>query len=390
MPQSVAQTVKTIIDAASWNDRVNLIRQIPEEYGRAQWRGVFAKLSEDLYVPQLTPDFAYVHWREGFELSKIEDAYQAAVRQTSHFTKVSVADLQACLIAEPKSLLIFRLFLGYLPQELAAATTSVANALKSQAEVRQDLAEDPQPHDSLDLKAEPLTKGRIKSIEAGNAQPKTKSLIRARVLAVTITRGMEGTLFPDSPDGLRSKQDRPDLAEGWGSVQAYAEGGVPFPIYLHQRHYGGAFRQLLDSTSGKRGDTIENAVEEAFKDAGIPFIRTGSSNQTEIAQRFNLTVRPAPDFVVYDSSNTLAAILECKGANDGGTARDKAARFRSLREEAQRLGGIPVFAVLGGLGWTRTSDALGPVVQACDGRVFTLSTLSEMLEVNPFPGLRSP
>jgi hypothetical protein len=80
-------------------------------------------------------------------------------------------------------------------------------------------------------------------------------------------------------------------------------------------------------------------------------------------------------------------MLECKGANDGGTARDKALRFARLREESIRLGGIPLLAVLGGLGWTRVNDTLGPVVRDCDGRVFTIATLPEMLTVQPFPSL---
>jgi hypothetical protein len=80
-------------------------------------------------------------------------------------------------------------------------------------------------------------------------------------------------------------------------------------------------------------------------------------------------------------------MLEAKAANDGGTARDKAARFAALSQEARRLGGVPLFALLSGLGWTRTQDALGPVVARCDGRVFTLATLPEMLTVDPFPDL---
>lgn len=159
-------------------------------------------------------------------------------------------------------------------------------------------------------------------------------------------------------------------------------------MLLHQREYGGAFRQLQDATSTLRGNVLEEPVEDLFKSAGIPFHRTGSANQAIIAQRFNLTVKPAPDFVIFDNtSGTLRAILECKVANDGGTARDKAARFRSLRAEAQRLGGVPVFAVLGGLGWQRTSDALGPVVRDTDGRAFTLATLPEILECEPLPTL---
>lgn len=97
---------------------------------------------------------------------------------------------------------------------------------------------------------------------------------------------------------------------------------------------------------------------------------------------------PAPDFVVFDpADDSLKAMLECKGTNNGGTARDKALRFRSLKAESVRLGGIPLIAVLGGIGWARINDALGPVVRDSDGRVFTLSTLTAMLEVSPFPSL---
>jgi hypothetical protein len=188
---------------------------------------------------------------------------------------------------------------------------------------------------------------------------------------------------------LRRKTDDPGTASGWASARAYATSGVPLPAFLHQRAYGGAFRQLLDATSSSRGDILETAVEELLSEAGIPFIRTGTHDQAAISTRFGLTVRPAPDFVIFDPRTTaLKAILECKVANDGGTARDKAARFRSLRTEAQRLGGVPVIAVLGGIGWRRTADALGPVIRDTDGRTFTVATLASLLELDPFPSLR--
>ena len=101
-------------------------------------------------------------------------------------------------------------------------------------------------------------------------------------------------------------------------------------------------------------------------------------------------MRPAPDFVVFDETGSLRALLECKAANDGGTARDKAARFAALRAEATRLGGVPLFAVLAGLGWTRTQDALGPVIRDTDGRTFTIPTLAEMMKVQPFLTLIRP
>ena len=141
---------------------------------------------------------------------------------------------------------------------------------------------------------------------------------------------------------------------------------------------------MLDATSSRRGDLIEDAVEAVFAENRVPYIRTGSHNQGDIMARFGLEVRPAPDFVVFDeSSDSLMAMLECKGANDGGTARDKALRFGKLKAESMRLGGIPVMAVLGGIGWQRVNDTLGPVLADTDGRVFTMSTLQEMLRIAP-------
>ena len=87
-----------------------------------------------------------------------------------------------------------------------------------------------------------------------------------------------------------------DTAAGWSSVQAYARDGVPFAMFLHQRHYGGAFRQLLDATSTERGNLIEDAVEELLEAHGISFVRTGAHNQREIEERFEVAVHPAPDF----------------------------------------------------------------------------------------------
>lgn len=81
-------------------------------------------------------------------------------------------------------------------------------------------------------------------------------------------------------------------------------------------------------------------------------------------------------------------MIECKSINDGGTARDKASRFTKLRVESQRLGGPAVIAVLDGLGWTRVTDALGPVIRDTDGRVFTTETLPALLEIHPVSGLR--
>lgn len=357
-----AQNIAAAVAAAPWAERVALIRTVPEKFGTAQHAQIYASIATAVYVPHLTPDFGYVHWRGEYELSSVQAPYRAAHAATEGFTRVDVAALTAAIEQTPATIRIFRLLLGFTPQEFAAATQIIA-------------AQEGVPAASA---------SRIKGMEEGSRA----SHDVARLCAAVIDSAMTGALFPPASPRVRSKLAKPDTLAGWESVRRFARDGVPFDVYLHQRHYGGAFRQLLDATSSQRGDILEDAVEELFGSERVPYVRTGSDNQEEIGRRFGLTIRPAPDFALHDATGTLRAILECKGANDGGTARDKAARFRSLHAEAARLGGVPVFAVLAGLGWKRAKDALGPVVRDTDGRIFTLATLHEIMAVDPLPFLR--
>lgn len=355
---TIEETINLVVGAKTWDERVIRIRQIPARHGTDEHAAIHAAIARRLYVPHLAPDFAYVHAAPFYELPHFQVAYDKAASGTAGFTRVTVAALQSVLEAEPMALLPLRVITGLTRNEFAASTKLVADPLGLQA----------------------LTAGKVDSMEQKGT---SVSATQARVIAETLSRIMAGTLFADPEGELKSKQDKPDTVAGWSSAQKYAAAGVPYAVFLHQRHYGGAFRQVLDATSERRGDLIEDAVEALFTSSKIPFLRTGSHDQAEIARRFELTVAPAPDFVVFDGADTLRAMIECKGANDGGTARDKAARFKGLRAESVRLGGVPLLAVLGGLGWTRVNDTLGPVVRDCDGRVFSMSNLSDMLTLNP-------
>lgn len=197
----------------------------------------------------------------------------------------------------PRTLRIFRLILGYLPQELAGTTGLLAPTMGLNG----------------------VSTGKIKAMEAGGRASEAV----ARCCAEVIERTMSGKLFPALGGGLRRKLDKPDTALGWESVRAYANQGVPLSTFLHQRHYGGSFGQLLNATSSRRGNLLEDAVEELFRTSGVLYLRTGARNQGEIETRFGITVKPAPDFVVFSRSAILQALIECKGTNDGGTARDK-------------------------------------------------------------------
>lgn len=353
-------TVGLVVSAVTWDERVSRLRQIPQRHGTDEHSAIYAQVARRLYVPHLAPDYAYVNAAEFYDLPHFQAAYGKVASFTAHFTDVSVTTLAASIQAEPTGLLPLRVITGLTRAEFADSTRLVA--------------------ESLGLR--PLSASKVDSMERSGS-PVTAE--QARVAAETIDRIMRGVLFGEPPGDLKSKQDKPDTVDGWRTVRQYAAERVPYSVFLHQRHYGGAFRQLLDATSEQRGNLIEDAVEALFTVNGVPFVRTGAHNQAEIAARFEVTVQPAPDFVVYDETDTLRAMLECKGANDGGTARDKALRFARLHAESVRLGGIPLVAVLSGLGWTRVNDTLGPVIRDCDGRVFSVANLPELLTVTPFP-----
>ena len=363
---NIQSTVRSIVDAPNWNARIAAIRLVNENHGTADHQQIYAEVAREAYVPHLSPDFAYIHSMDYYELPTFRAAYQEASERTSQFTDVSQDTLIEMLLSAPSTLLVLRTILGLTPQEFAKTTDLVAEPLGMK----------------------PLTPSRVNSMERnGNIGPKKTAYNTASLVAATVSGALDGSLFPDPPGDLRPKQQKFDTEDGWGTVKELARDGVPYDVFLHQRHYGGAFRQILDATSTKRGNIVEDAVEELFEQHHIPYIRTGAHNQADIARRFGIKVTPAPDFVVFDQAGALRAMLECKLVNDGGTARDKALRFERLREESIRLNGVPLLAVLTGLGWTRVNDTLGPVVRDTLGRVFTLSTLTEMLSVDPFPQL---
>lgn len=372
---TIDDTINAILEAGTWTQRVQQIRLVPQRHGTGEHSTIYAAVARALYMPHLAPDFAYIHEAPFYEPAHFSKAYDEAERLTGGFSRVAVADLTVALGQCPGTLLVFRTLLGLTKEEFAHSSVLVAGPAN----------------------LEPLSSSQIDTMERTSVvieprQPSRAAAARAARQAViaahTVVEVMNGELFGEAPPGLRSKQDKPDTANGWDSVRDFAAGGVPLKVFLHQRHYGGAFRQVLDATSGRRGDLIEDAVEALFTEHRLSFIRTGSHNQADIVERFEVHVTPAPDFVVFDPrDDSLKAMLECKGTNNGGTARDKALRFNRLRDESVRLGGVPLIAILGGIGWTRINDALGPVVRDTDGRVFTLSTLHSMLEVAPFPSL---
>ena len=74
-------------------------------------------------------------------------------------------------------------------------------------------------------------------------------------------------------------------------------------------------------------------------------------------------------------------MIEAKLTEDDGTARDKVARvqrLRTLRDEAGK--DYDVIACIAGRGFKVRREDMRRLLQATDGKVFTLSTMSLLIE----------
>jgi hypothetical protein len=102
---TIKDSVDLIVRAATWDERIARLRQIPQRYGTSEHAAIYAKVAERLYVPHLAPDYAYVHSADFYELPHFHQAYEKADAATSGFTQVSVEQLTAAIQAEPTILL---------------------------------------------------------------------------------------------------------------------------------------------------------------------------------------------------------------------------------------------------------------------------------------------
>ena len=126
-----------------------------------------------------------------------------------------------------------------------------------------------------------------------------------------------------------------------------------------------------------KGNLLEQPIADLFDAGGISYYRSGGAAGAALTERkFGLS--PGPDFVLPEESPTV--IIESKVAEDGGTARDKAARIKNASESARERG-LLLCAVVDGKGWSERPSALVDVVMATEGRTYSLLTLAHLLDI---------
>lgn len=118
---TIEQTINQIMNAASWDQRVARIRQIPGRHGTDEHAMIYGEIVRRLYVTHLAPDYAYIPVEDFYERPHFARAYAAAAERTADFTRVTVADLTAAIEDEPTVLLPLRVITGLLRNEFAGA-----------------------------------------------------------------------------------------------------------------------------------------------------------------------------------------------------------------------------------------------------------------------------
>jgi hypothetical protein len=292
---------------------------------------------------------------EGFiDYATFERGYQALKRATGDFETVTSATVEAAVADAPISFIVFRTILGFTPPEWAYITTETTEVPVDQGAAR-----------SIDrnMRQQPLTPRPLGAIV-------TDQRIRAMIEAgVKILVAGAKSKIPT----LVHRLDKADTKEGIKSVEAAADLGVPYPVLLYERFLGRPFASHRDSVSGLVGEVVEAAVKDVLTDGKVSF------RETKRAERIT-GFDQAPDFIIPDEFNP-AALIEAKLAEDDGTARDKVSRvqrLRTLRDEAGHT--YDVIACIAGRGFKVRREDMRRLLQATDGKVFTLTTLHLLID----------
>jgi len=304
---------------------------------------------------ELTSSFLEMPKGEGFiDYSTFEKGYQALKRSTDAFACISTETVLAAIREVPISFIVFRCILGFTPPEWAYVTTEKTGIIVQQNAAR-----------SLDRKYRispltPTTEGN------GITAKRLHAMIEAGVRVV-----LEGA--GPVPSNVIHRLDKVDTAKGVDSLQSISDLGVPYPVLLYERFLGRPFASHRDSVSELVGGVVEVAIKDILSDAKIGF---REPKRAERVPGFD----QAPDLIVPDEFTPIA-VIEAKLTEDDGTARDKVSRVQRLRTLRDEKGeDYDVIACVAGRGFKVRREDMRRLLQATDGKVFTLASMHLLIE----------
>lgn len=316
---------------------------------------VWAPLVDEVF-DELASSFLKMPKGEGFvDYPTFEKGYQTLKRRTDAFARLTPEAVLAAVQEAPVAFAVFRCILGLSPPEWAYVTTEMTGV-----EVSQDAAR------SIDRRMRMNPLGSTNESGSNVTTRRIRAMIASGVLMVEQGTGTV-------PAAVVHRLDKADTAEGTKSVQSIADLGAPYPVLLYERFLGRPYATHRDSVSELVGEVVEAAVKDTLTEAKVSF---REATRAERIPGFD----QAPDFIIPDEF-TPVAVIEAKLTEDDGTARDKVARvqrLRTLRDDEQES--YDVIACIAGRGFKVRREDMRRLLQATDGKVFTLATMHLLIE----------
>jgi hypothetical protein len=304
---------------------------------------------------ELTSTFLELPRGEGFiDYPTFQNGYEALKQTTDAFRDVTVPTVLAAVCDVAVSFVVFRSILGFSPPEWAQLTTEMTGTPVDQGAAR-----------TIDRKArsKPLAPMKVADNVTG---------WRIRAMIETGVRLLNQGPGPVAA-GLLHRMDKADTVEGVHSLQSTADLGIPYPVLLYERFMGRPFATHRDSVSELVGEIVEVAIRDVLTEAKVSF------RETKRAERVS-GFDQAPDFIIPDEF-APAAVIEAKLSEDDGTARDKIARVQRLRTLRDEQGkNYDVIACIAGRGFKIRREDMRRLLQATDGKVFTLATMHLLID----------
>lgn len=314
----------------------------------------FAPLIDEVFG-ELKSGFMELPKGHGFiDYGVFETGYQALKKATVGFTKLDTDDVISTVYSTPISFVVLRTILGFTPSEWADVTSERTGIVVHQGAAR-----------TIDraIRVAPLMP---LSDRASVVDTRRKAMIRAACeMLQTGPAGVDKSV-------ILHRLDKVDTVDGFASIRAVADLGVPYAMLLYERFLGRPFAGHRDSVSELVGDIVEGAVEDLLSKAGVGYRKT---KRAERIPGFD----QAPDFVIPDEFNP-SVIIEAKLTEDDGTARDKVARVQQLRNLRDLSGhSYEIVACIAGRGFKVRRNDMRRLLIATNGKVFTSVSIKNLL-----------
>jgi hypothetical protein len=297
---------------------------------------------------------------------EFQQAYEVLKRHTAGFTAIESDNVMNALRENALVFIVLRAMLGFTPPELAYVASQQSGVAVSQGFVR-----------NFDRQV------RIQRQALQSLSPQSQKRVAA--LVSTGCQLLKDGVAEATLDMIH-RLDKADTCSGLASLRHLATEGAPYAMLLYERFLGRPFAGHRDSVSGLVGEVMENAVEQRLRQARISFRKTKRAERVEGFDQ-------APDFIIPDEWNPRA-VIEAKITEDDGTARDKVTRIQHLAEisRQRRLQGQPDFQVIAcidGRGFGVRREDMRKLLEATQGKVFTLKTLDHLVESTALKAFKS-